>query len=356
MPTEPPQASVVFSIQYTRALAAFLVLTWHIREKSQQYGRDLFQSIDFGFAGVDVFFVISGFVMCLIYARSDHGLTSLLSFWRRRFLRIVPFYWLLTLVALLIFLVAPAHVNSSGGETSVPRSFLLIPGKQKFLIQNGWTLSYEMYFYLIFSLAFLVRKKAAGALMVCALIGALIVAGSIEPGIGAFLGNPLLAEFAAGSGIYFLWRHLPMERGWPVGLALSTAGLAALCFTPEIQARLSGEFFPPAGIAATCLILGMVLCEGRIRLRPVPWLEKLGDSSYSSYLFHPFALAAAGIAFQKLHLSARGTPLELVYWIGVLLFVLWCSYQVHRLVENPLIRLCSSLTGSKSPAGLPVPS
>ena len=99
---------------------------------------------------MELFFIISGFIMCHTTQSSQGRWKDVGHFMVNRFTRILPLYWLLTALALVVFLIAPDKVNSSGGDTKIWQSFLLVPSEGKFLIMNGWTLTYEFFFYLLF--------------------------------------------------------------------------------------------------------------------------------------------------------------------------------------------------------------
>ncbi|WP_277185479.1 acyltransferase [Caballeronia sp. BR00000012568055] len=339
------KSSTIYTIQYLRAFAAILVLIWHIKGKSAHIGGDLLSGYDFGFAGVDVFFVISGFVMSFIYSRSKVGYRSLATFWSRRFVRIVPLYWLLTCVALAIYLIDPAKVNSSGGTTSIWKSFLLIPGPDKFLIENGWTLSYEMYFYALFSFAFLFTDKLRGALAVCALIVALGAGNLFRPIVPPFLTDPILLEFAFGVVIFLIFDRASGTSGiWMrrVGVISLVAGVAGLIAVKALDARYPYAKALTVGIPAALIVFGVVAQESWLRRAPSALLAGLGDSSYSMYLFHPFVLSAAAMIFTRLHLGQRGSVVEMAYWAMVVAGVLIASWLLYRYVETPLNRMVRS--------------
>ncbi|SDV48673.1 acyltransferase family protein [Chitinasiproducens palmae] len=328
---------MIYSVQYLRAFAAALVLLWHVKTKSAQVGGDLFSDFKFGLAGVDIFFVISGFVMAFIYARTKPGASNLLPFWGRRFVRILPLYWLLTFAALAIFLVAPEKVNSSGGTTSIWKSFLLVPGEDKFLIENGWTLSYEIYFYVLFSLAFLIPSKARGLQTVAALILAIVSVGITGTFNAPFLASPLLMEFLFGIAVYVLFtrKDYPYVRGF--GLLALPLGIAGICAVPLMHAHLPGRSWLTVGLPAALIVFGVTSQEHWLRKMPSRLLEKLGDSSYSMYLLHPFLLAIAGTLFRMMHLKNQGMAVEIGYWIATIIAVLGASFFLYKYVERPII-------------------
>ena len=137
----------VQSIQIMRGIASLLVVLLHISVKGGQYDNGALKGFSIGGAGVDLFFIISGYVMCI--STVGRPLTFY-QFLLLRIRRIIPLYWLVTTVGLAIYLYNPKLVNTSGGETSIWASYVLFPNGKKFLNSNGWTLSYEFFFYFIF--------------------------------------------------------------------------------------------------------------------------------------------------------------------------------------------------------------
>ncbi|MFL9982287.1 acyltransferase family protein [Paraburkholderia sediminicola] len=348
------KSQTITSIQFLRAIAALLVLIWHVRTKSAQVGGNLLSWYDFGFVGVDVFFVISGFIMCFIYARSRTGIKSLSTFWVRRIFRIFPLYWVLTCIALCIFMLDPSNVNSSGGATNIWKSFLLIPGKDKFLIENGWTLSYEMYFYALFSLAFLSPKKLRSAISIMTLISSIVSLNFLHLPGREFFSNQILLEFAGGIVIYLGCRRLSDRPCGGVGAFCAIVGMAALVFQHETSSVLPGEQVLTAGFPAMLFVFGIVLNEDALKRYPLRLMKKLGDSSYSMYLSHPFTVAAAGHMFRKLGLASHGSIVEASYWLAVISVTLVVGIGVHQFIETPLValsRIFSALKIGRQPSG-----
>lgn len=331
----------IISIQYLRALAAGLVLLEHVGNKSRRTGNDILSWMHFGYTGVDIFFVISGFIMCFIYMKSPNGASALLNFWKRRILRILPMYWLVTLVALCVFLATPHLVNSSGGKTVVWQSFLLIPGEgQRFLVANGWTLSFEMYFYAIFSIAFLLSNKMIGALLTTSILLIATSAGIITQSTHSFPLNTLVAEFAFGIIIYKIHSSaLPSSSlGHIFGITCLFLGALGIASQVAITTALPDMRFVTAGIPAALLTYGLIELEEYFHKNPIGWIQKLGDSSYSMYLLHPFPIAIAGVLLGKLNISdsPAARAMEWSLWIAVMIATLVTSHLAYLQIETRL--------------------
>ncbi|MBT9431228.1 acyltransferase [Candidatus Sodalis endolongispinus] len=135
---------MIKSVQYLRAIAALMVVMHHVIIKWRQYDVPSLSWFHIGYYVVDLFFIISAYIMCNTTEQRE---VTFRRFIFARCTRILPLYWLMTVAALAIFIIKPSVVNSSSGTTSVIASFFLLPDGTRFLVNNGWTLSYEFLFY-----------------------------------------------------------------------------------------------------------------------------------------------------------------------------------------------------------------
>ncbi len=148
------------NIQLLRALAALSVVITHTLHETGAHE----QTLNLGF-GVDVFFVISGFIMAQTSLREFGMAGAPLRFFLRRLARVAPIYWLLTTLMLAGSLIAPSLLNvPTGGLGHIVASYLFIPdargaGEMRPVLALGWTLNYEMFFYALFSLALLAPAR-----------------------------------------------------------------------------------------------------------------------------------------------------------------------------------------------------
>jgi exopolysaccharide production protein ExoZ len=297
------------SIQMLRAVAAIgVVFTHAITRIGATFGisdRSFFSGaggqLTMGDAGVDLFFVISGFVMLHVHRDDFEQPGAPWRFMRRRILRIVPIYWFLTTVALVFLIVAPQLFTTHYKGIYLPwiiGSYLFLPiappdWNATPVVGVGWTLNFEMFFYVVFAAALLLPRRL-GLRLICLGFGSLVVLGSLWKPAAPIFGlvtNWLLLDFLMGLGI--AWRMLSGARlsRTPICLSISI-GVACLAATiawpPPEQGPLR---FLLWGIPAALIVFGMSrvsLPEGRAtRLMSV-----LGDASYSIYLFQFFALPA----------------------------------------------------------------
>ena len=207
----------IISIQYLRAIAALAVVYHHAFEN--HLGADL-RPYAFGIWGVDIFFVISGFIMWVTTANSS---TTATLFWRKRAIRIYPIYWVALSIWIICRFIAPdrlANVDVTAKTTIL--SYLLVPHYHLAFTKRiwpilipGWTLQYELFFYLIFGLALSVVSRPLRAACILACLCFLAAMGCIVEPANALLTtytDPLLLEFGGGvilGIIYLRGRRLP---------------------------------------------------------------------------------------------------------------------------------------------------
>ena len=178
---------MLFNIQALRAVAALLVVFVHIDRLAELAG---FRSgtTAFGNTGVDLFFVISGFIMVVTVTERPQSPSQ---FFRHRVARIVPLYWLVTLAVFTLALVAPVLLQSTkANPAELLKSLAFIPyprsdGQMHPLVFVGWTLNYEMMFYALFAVGMLFARKATGfAFTLGALVLAVIAGQIVRPAGG----------------------------------------------------------------------------------------------------------------------------------------------------------------------------
>jgi exopolysaccharide production protein ExoZ len=327
------------NLQGVRALAAAGVVVFH-------FGLLPATRLHFpvGAAGVDLFFVLSGFIIAYSSARTRRH------FLAHRLIRVVPAYWIATAIAALFTLQALEPAETFGWLVQ-SLFYLPGPGGRPALIFVGWTLVYELAFYLLYWLALRFGPRRAPLLVLPLL---LLLALAPLPAPGPW---PLLLEFALGVGIFLLTERLAAARYVPggAGLALAAAGLALLPAMPFLTG------FGPAdaeglvrvlcwGIPAGAVILGLVAAERhgyRLRSRAV---LLMGAASYSLYLLHPI------IVGQVLQLPPAEPPLTWLYGGAALLLAILLSVAFHLSVEAPLLRRLRRRPGDRPPAEQRIPA
>ena len=333
------------TLQAARGFAANLVILSHLFSVEAKYtsGGVLPAFCIYGVAGVDLFFVLSGFIMAAVAGISIESTEFL---WRR-IVRIYPTYWLVSIAVLAVTLVAPGIVNSSiTGPISLWRSFMLVPGPTVPLLAVGWTLEYEMYFYLIFAVFIAARLPILAGLLTWAII--VIVVTMAAPGqiaaspILHVMTSPLTAEFMIGVVIGTLWRNR-RTPGAAVALVIGAAGLAFSIgyLAPAVSLATSGQLdlwrVGIFGLPCAVIIYGLSGLENRYRMRLPSPLVLIGDASYAIYLSHVLVISTVGRAL-ALSASVGGVRVSLM-----LIVVGWIAANLggvllHLLFERPTLR------------------
>lgn len=331
----PP--ALLTNIQLLRAVAAMAVVVVHA--KTILPGAMLEgwagRAVSVGHAGVDVFFVISGFIMVHV-TRPD---TTPARFIGNRIVRIVPFYYLVTFATFALALVAPSLMQATEADpVHLAKSLAFVPfEKANGLIQPtvfvGWTINYEMMFYAVFALALLARGRTVR--IVTAVLAVLVLLGPHVSGVPAtFYSNPIVLEFVAGMAI-----ARAMHRLCPPGVAagLVAAGIAAIVLSPWIwphDLHRALRF----GIPAAAIVYGALSLE-RAGWR-FDGARLLGDASFSIYLTHFYVTQAVAKVARAVEAGpALSVALFGLALVGAALF----GIVVHRLVEMPLLRASRAL-------------
>lgn len=341
VPHTRPVAAIK-SIQLLRGIAALLVVLLHIAVKGEQYGNNALQNFTIGGAGVDLFFIISGYIMCL--STHNRSLSSS-TFMFARARRILPLYWLSTTMALVIFLYNPALVNRSGGTTSIWASYLLFPNGDKFLNANGWTLSIELAYYIVFGL-FIGKGTYKAILFSSVILLSLVITGycihSTHP-LFLFSTDPLFLEFVMGMGLFNLFAKKKLYLKPQYGLLC--CGIALAVVVAEMHAAIPGMETQRVvywGLPMLLFFTGLISMEPYIQhshTAVVQLLAHIGDASYSLYLFHPFLLG--GTAMLLKGCNAANDPL---LFASVLIIVaVGMGYLIYWFVEKPLTALVKRL-------------
>lgn len=300
------------SIQVLRGMAALAIVLFHVSDMLMQYTDGhgafcLFASIwHTGAAGVDLFFIISGFVMVQSTRSSFRLSGSSWEFMLRRIIRIVPLYWLYT-SAMLILVLLPFTLKGqvfSGMYTL--KSYLFIPalnpasGLDLPLLAQGWTLSYEMYFYAVFALLLRFHERFLLPIISTLFFFSVVIGlwlGTHNP-ILKVLTSPLLLEFVLGC---YLARLVDTKNLSALSCYVMIAfGLTALWYSQNldhnVELRLIVWGVPTFFLTAGCVFLEKN-GDGFIATRHI--FTALGNSSYSTYLIHTFVLLCAGTMLKR---------------------------------------------------------
>ena len=347
-------------VQALRGVAACAVVVYHAgRVWAGMYGLPVPHAVSNGASGVDVFFAISGFVMALSATGSRRPGAG--EFLRRRVLRVVPLYWVMTAVAvakLLLVQAAPALASAADHAPirvwDVVRSLLFVPyvnaaGQVLPILQPGWTLSYEMFFYLLFAAALLLSAKRPMRVLAPLLVGLAGLGWFRQENWPAWtvLVSPILLEFLGGVVLGY-WARAGVR------IARRTAGVVAVLGVGGVL-MLAGVWWgdPPAvrvlswGVPALLVVGAAVLLEDRFARLPVPrWALRVGDASYSLYLSHMLVgMFCAWAARRMFGVQASGTAGLWVFCGVTLLVSVGVALAVYAWMERPMTAALARGTG-----------
>lgn len=328
------------NLQGLRALAAYGVVAHHVLNSLNHYvGEGRFNlTWDVGATGVDVFFVISGYIMA---ATTSGREISPAEFLRHRLIRVVPIYWLLTLFAVAVIL---AGVDLFGGPEItlawVLRSLFFIPGPpgggqaQDPILTVGWTLNFEMMFYVVFAGCLVINSVRLRLAAVCAAIVAIWLAGT-QSADGAYLariGSSIILEFALGVALWAFCQRVTAPT-W-LAVCLGCAGFLSL-FVPDVLQLPADRRILIVAPAAVALVYSAVALEARRVSIGDGAIRFQGDASYATYLTHFFVLQAVGkvSVLTGLNHSAMGLALTIcAMFLAVGVF----GSAFHLVIERPL--------------------
>jgi exopolysaccharide production protein ExoZ len=338
-----------------RALAALMIAYLHAIglqvNPPQPFHQQLPGLMDVLSSGVDIFFVLSGFIITHSASRYSGGQQTLI-FLKKRFIRVNPVYY----VAACLFLAISWHWLMKNrllpGTASILKAIFLLPVADNTwsasILPVAWTLCFEWFFYLLFALAIFARSR--DKVLFLSVLAFILVSGRYFLHSGdiriMFVTNPILFEFLLGMLIYRYYTYRTPTAAFAAGLALAgiTLFVCQGCWSkiylasPDtvIDGSLSLQRFILRGIPSGLLLCGCIFLEKRGALtslwnnRVVNWL---GDASYSLYLTH-YTVYSIGEAIALRLRPALNADLSVCIWLllGIIIGVLF-----YRAVERPLL-------------------
>ena len=333
-----PKIRQIDGIQILRAVAVFLVTWLHAGQALGSWR--VVELPHFMAFGIDIFFVISGFIMASVLLRNTETAGK---FFKRRVVRIFPIYWVF---AFMVY-ARLAHSHGSLLLNYLP-SFLLVPGlypRYPLLLAVSWTLVFEMFFYYTLSAILLFTKRAVPAAILILGIAAFIPGPPV-------LTSPILLEFVAGMVVAIAFYRLGKRR-WGILLLLAGAVIALYMQAHPEHAGVQGidlvlsakagvmQRILTWGISATLIVAGTVFWSPSTQNLPARIAVAVGNSSYSAYLLSSIMIeftCRALIRFARPSLAAEIVVQILV--VATVLFAGWLSYQF---LEWPMIHSLNNL-------------
>lgn len=333
----PRNTSKLIPLQVLRGLAAASVLFGHVQvEVSQKSAGFTLVGHDWGM-GVDVFFVISGLIMVISSQRLFGTPQGPGDFLLRRLIRVAPIYWFYTTLAIVALVSVPSSIETMRWDPiNTLASYLFVPnyrwdGKIAPLLGLGWTLNYEMLFYVLFAATVWLRPARAIplVLLLLAVFAAIGLAVDSGPAPLVFWTRKIILEFGFGIALGWLWLHGPRRSSiWVLILTLGFAAVMHVLLESRGSSRLLAQ-----GVPAALIVAGFVWgFPDAIAAWMKPIADWLGESSYSLYLSHPFSVGLAVLIWPFAMGSFDWALVAFATIAGIVGGVF-----SHRLIEKPLL-------------------
>lgn len=338
------------NIQAMRGVAVLLVVFFHMLSVENKYGGGgnvLPTWFEFGQFGVDLFFVISGFVMMTV-TQNKSGSYHAVRFMYHRLTRIFPLYWFYSMLLLVVYYVKPSWVIGSHDRSiNVTESFLLLPQNDYPLLSVGWTLIHELYFYLVFFVILWLFPERVRVYLLSAWATVLLLANlGLDSSSAVFqlVSSPLTVEFIAGCYIAIYTRS---TKGAMCEGQLKVAAIATLLVSIVAYSYYKAEtgLIGPAGWwricifgLPACLLVAIIVRAEELGILMWAKLRNVGDISYSIYLSHTLALIALGKIWSVI--SIAGIIDNLIVLPLLLVATLLIAQASYRYVEQPTLNFC----------------
>lgn len=357
--TGKPVNTEVASIQILRGLAALVVVLGHtIGKIKHEYPKEsipqLFLDLwHISALGVDIFFVLSGLIMVLVTKDIQNNKENIQSFIKKRIIRIYPIYWIAFLAYLFLLLLSNLMSSSSalGNIQFLPliSSILLLPtmnGDSYYpYLGIAWTLTFEVFFYIVYAsllaLSIYSRLIYLSIIFGCLVLMNLLLTSSFSNPYFQYYTNPIILEFLAGCWIGYLYKRrliLDVKYSALLGIfALSLIAFSSQLGTPYVSFyNLNSWRFVVWGLPSIMLVYAVLSAE-RILFQTVAFrpMVKLGDASYSLYLFHAAViLPVLGVIFSALKVYDYIN----IYYAVVILSIscIAGAYLIYVRIELPL--------------------
>ncbi len=342
---------VINSIQFLRGLAAFVVVVYHIGGYIKRYFTITFLGdfFDFGFAGVDLFFVISGFIIHFTSKNYLDNPSTLGKYLKKRLLRVYPIYWIVLTVLFglswFITLILQKDVFNTGYPYTISaflQTYFLTP--LHFAINPvTWTLSYELFFYLCFSLLIISRRLSfiPILLILVSLYNIIFIHDEYRKHFN-FVFSGYNLEFMFGFLIYQFYDKIKFQN-W-ISVLLIVISLAIIIhygydiIDYDYQKRVL-----TFGVPSAFLLIAMLNLENNQAIRIPSFTITLGDASYVLYLIH-FPLLLLMNKIPSIIGWEVSNLVAVLYNIFIIIITVLISIFIHKKIEKPLSKYLLTIT------------
>lgn len=328
---------MIQNIQLLRAVAALLVCMHHTKPHYVSIGGQnelLIKFSEYGFIGVDIFFVISGFIMVYSTKKLSSGINSATTFMKKRFLRIFTAYWPVLIVAIL----ASTYFNIPRWEgiNILHSIFLTSTDMTKLAIPVSWSLSYELYFYFLFTFLILWKYKISFKIILSIFIGLTLCqvffySKGIKP---PFFVSPFLCEFFAGCLLGLFYNKI---ESLPVAVICFLVALSLFYLGADANIRNGIWRVVYYGVASVLLLYSFLIFELK-NLKTPKAIKIFGDSSYGLYLIHTIILLFFYWTGARNYIVQHYTfSPELIYLLLLVIMIL-LSIVYYKVIEKPFYK------------------
>lgn len=353
------------SLQAGRAAAATLVVLYHLGgaiAATKYFGVEAFSKpFSFGAAGVEFFFVLSGFIIFSVHRGDLFRPERLASYARKRAVRIYPIYWIVFGAVFLAAIASPALRSTVPHDPVVLAKAMLLVPQDPELVRGGgapvlgvaWTLQYEMFFYLLFACLIVSRwlSIAVGLALVVVLV--------------RFLGDPAPSYLES----FVCSEYVPLF-GMGMAVAAATASSRVVVRRPVLYAGAGAILFLAVaadavvgtdvflqrrtilfGVASSLIVFGVVRAEDQGRVfGGQRWVQLIGDSSYALYLIHFPIISILCKVLMVVGLKKGSVWGASTAYLVILAACLLSAVAIHLWIEKPIARLLRERRGTRAPA------
>ncbi len=325
------------NIQMLRAIAALLVVLHHALPHYAAMGGEIMligAISEWGFLGVDIFFVISGFIMAYTTFNKERTLSNAKTFFKHRLFRIYLGYWPFFFIMLIaLFVTNPQKLSS----LDITGSFLLINADMfQLVLPISWSLSYELYFYFLFLFTFFFSIKQLYLIIpifISLLLFLVLYSIFSSELTQSFFYSPFILEFFAGVLLYMYKDHL--MRSWILPVSLL---IIVIAYSYGITYETRNGLFRVLtfGLGALFIVLAALILEQKNLYRAGKQFEALGNASYTLYLSHLIIIQLFYFSGLRRFFSSEGVVLPLVGLAVMIALTVIFSLLYYQKVEKPV--------------------
>ncbi len=327
----------IHNIQMLRAVAAIMVVMHHILPYYQSMGETI-AIIDlvsqWGFAGVDIFFVISGFIMAYTTFNKKRTLSNATTFFKHRIFRIYLGYWPFFLLMLLaIYYAKPLKLDT----LNVVGSFLLTNADMfKLVLPISWSLSYELYFYALFLFTFLFTVKQLYTLipLFSIFILSLVLISFLNQEIPqSFFYSPFILEFFSGVLLYMYRGSLMQYWMLPVSILVI---ILTYMYGISYETKFGLYRVLTFGTGALFIVLFVLILEDKQLFLAGKQIKAIGNASYTLYLSHLIIIQLFSFIGLRDFFTSEGFLFPLLGWLILISICIIFSIIYYQKIEKPM--------------------